>query len=173
LLHRIQLHAFDPIAIIAVETMEQVKMRIQIWWVGARDACGSSGGLRRRRKEQRNQEELPCSHGGGLRAETYSTVGWPRSPVSLYLFPRRPCVGVSLVLSSSSPSQVFRHGLTKEHVHLLTSSAFIFKKKKICPAVLTVLLSKFICSRRKKRREPRVTVVTLKLCGDRKSLYSS
>jgi hypothetical protein len=24
----------------------------------------------------------------------------------------------------------------------------------------------------KKRREPRVTVVTLKLCGDRKSLYS-
>jgi hypothetical protein len=32
--------------------------------------------------------------------------------------------------------------------------------------------SKFICSRIKKRREPRVTVVTLKLCGDRKSLYS-
>jgi hypothetical protein len=31
---------------------------------------------------------------------------------------------------------------------------------------------KFICSRIKKRREPRVTVVTLKLCGDRKSLYS-
>jgi hypothetical protein len=33
-------------------------------------------------------------------------------------------------------------------------------------------VSKFICSRIKKRREPRVTVVTLKLCGDRKSLYS-
>ncbi len=31
---------------------------------------------------------------------------------------------------------------------------------------------KFICSRIKKRREPRVKVVTLKLCGDRKSLYS-
>jgi hypothetical protein len=31
---------------------------------------------------------------------------------------------------------------------------------------------KFIWSRIKKRREPRVTVVTLKLCGDKKSLYS-
>ena len=31
-----------------------------------------------------------------------------------------------------------------------------------------VILSKFICSRIKKRRKPRVTVVTLKLCGEKK-----
>jgi hypothetical protein len=36
----------------------------------------------------------------------------------------------------------------------------------------STLFCKFICSRIKKRREPRVTVVTLKLCGDKKSLYS-
>jgi hypothetical protein len=35
-----------------------------------------------------------------------------------------------------------------------------------------VAKGEFICSRIKKRPEPRVTVVTLKLCGDRKSLYS-
>jgi hypothetical protein len=38
--------------------------------------------------------------------------------------------------------------------------------------VFLIIVSKFICSRIKKRREPRVTVVTLKLCGDRKSLNS-
>ena len=31
------------------------------------------------------------------------------------------------------------------------------------------LKGRFICSRIKKRRKPRVTIVTLKLCGDRKA----
>jgi hypothetical protein len=46
---------------------------------------------------------------------------------------------------------------------------FYSKFKFICSRIKKkIQLSKFICSRIKKR----VTVVTLKLCGDRKSLYS-
>ena len=47
---------------------------------------------------------------------------------------------------------------------------FIFLQQKLFSAKLSSL--SFICSRIKKRRKPRVKIVTLKLCGVRKSRYS-
>ena len=56
-------------------------------------------------------------------------------------------------------------GLVLELEHLKIETRLISER------FANKLVGKFICSRIKKRREPRVTVVTLKLCGDKKSLY--